>query len=374
MKKQNRNEEAFFALLRAGLWEQSVNLSTYYPLDFSSILALAEEQSVVGIVAAGLEYVEDKKLKKQEVMPFIGQALHLEQRNLAMNDFIRALTERMREEGIYALLVKGQGIAQCYSRPLWRSSGDIDFLLDKKNYYKAGAFFDLIATRISSDTKKNNDRLNREYSVDGWTVELHGTLHANLSRRMDRVIDIIQDDVFSLGEVRSWRNETTDIFLPSANNDIIFVFSHILQHFFLGGVGFRQLCDLCRLLWTYKNCIDRDLLRIRLTKMKIMSEWMAFSTVLVRYLGMPETAVPLYGDLKEKKADLLVSIMMQTGNFGRNNDYSYFQKYPRLFRKLITFTRQFRYSLELSSVFPVDAPRFLLRFVFDGTLSAFAKE
>ena len=60
-----------------------------------------------------------------------------------------------------------------------------------------------------------------------------------------------------------------------------------LQHFFVGGVGLRQICDWCRLLWTYRERIDRDLLLRRLQEMWIVSEWKAFGAFAVEYLGLP---------------------------------------------------------------------------------------
>ena len=53
------NQDAFFALLRAGLWEKEVQLSPSDIIDFSEVYRLAEEQSVIGLVATGLEHVKD---------------------------------------------------------------------------------------------------------------------------------------------------------------------------------------------------------------------------------------------------------------------------------------------------------------------------
>lgn len=77
--------------------------------------------------------MQDVKVPKEILLQFIGQSLQLEQRNQAMNIFIAEIVDKMRIEGIYTLLVKGQGIAQCYERPLWRASGDVDLLLSQDN-------------------------------------------------------------------------------------------------------------------------------------------------------------------------------------------------------------------------------------------------
>ncbi len=59
----------------------------------------------------------------------IGEVQMTEQGNIAMNKFIEKLVGKMQEKGIYTLLVKGQGIVQCYERPLWRQSGDVGLML-----------------------------------------------------------------------------------------------------------------------------------------------------------------------------------------------------------------------------------------------------
>lgn len=82
---------------------------------------LAEEQSVVGLVSAGIEHIVDVRVPQEVALTFAGSALQLEQRNKAMNQFIGVLIEKLRAADIYTLLVKGQGVAQCYERPLWRA-------------------------------------------------------------------------------------------------------------------------------------------------------------------------------------------------------------------------------------------------------------
>ena len=49
----NNNQQAFFELLRAGLWEKAARLSAFDSVDYERVNRLAQEQSVVGLVAAG---------------------------------------------------------------------------------------------------------------------------------------------------------------------------------------------------------------------------------------------------------------------------------------------------------------------------------
>lgn len=257
----------FFTLVRAGLWEKDVKLSQFECVDLSEIYRLAEEQSVVGLVAAGLDHIVDVKLPKEDILQFVGQALQLEQRNNAMNDFIAILIDKMRKADIYALLVKGQGVAQCYERPLWRANGDVDFLLSDSNFEKAKAFLTPLASSVEIQGGPH-----QELTINNWIVELHGNLFCGLSAKIDRIIDDVQYAIFCGGSVRSWMNGTTQVFLPSPDNDVILIFTHFLKHFYKGGLGLRQICDWCRLLWTYRDSLNHGLLETRIRKMGLMTE------------------------------------------------------------------------------------------------------
>lgn len=349
----DNNQKVFFELLKAGLWEKDVRLSPYKDIDYSVILKLAEEQSVVGIVAASLEHVVNVKVPQVWALQFAGQTIQLEQRNKAMNAFIAKLIKRLRNEDIYTLLVKGQGIAQCYERPLWRACGDVDLLLSKDNYQKTKVALLPLATNVNEDIHIQH----LEMTIDNWPVELHGTLRGGLWKELDKVIDSCQHSVFYEGHVRSWLNSHTQIFMPRADEDVLLVFAHILQHFFKGGIGLRQICDWCRLLYTNKNLLNINLLGMRIKKAGIMSEWNAFATLAVEYLGMPMEIMPFYsGSSRWKhKATRVLNFIMETGNFGHNRDESYKKKYSVVIRLMISFWRRIKDTYKQFRIFPLDA-------------------
>lgn len=366
--KQDNNIKVFFVLLRSGLWGHKVNLSQYDPVDLHSVQALAEEQSVVGLVAAGLEHIVDRKPAKQEVLQYVGQTLQLEQKNTAMNEFIQEIIGNLNSKGIYLILLKGQGIAQCYERPLWRACGDVDFLLSEANYEEAKKFFVPIASSVEPEGKYKQ---HLAMTVDPWVVELHGSLRCGLSSRVDKGLDEIKKGIFG-GDVRVWRNGDTDVILPSVESDAVYLFTHILGHFYKGGIGIRQVCDWCRLLWTYRDSLDRESLESRITKMGLISEWKAFGAFAVEYLGMPSEAMPMYSadDKWKRKADKICSFILEVGNFGHNRDSSYFNKYPFIIRKAISLCRRSRDFVHHLGLFPLDTLKFFPSIVLHGLQAA----
>lgn len=382
----DNNQRAFFELLKAGLWGdqrsvQEFNVQEFKGVDWERVYQLAQEQSIQGVVLRGIEELRAKGLElsvpRVLLLQWIGEVRVIEQQNKDMNAFVAELFGQLREAGVNAVLVKGQGIALCYEKPLWRSSGDVDLLLTEENYEKAKKTLIPLASSVEHEYTHFK---HQGMVIDGWVVELHGTLHSRLSKRIDSVVDEVQKDCFFSGNVRSEefkssKGSSVQVFLPSPDNDVIFVFTHILHHFFIDGIGLRQICDWCRLLWTFRDSLNHRLLESRIRKMGLMSEWKAFAAFAIEYLGMPQEAMPLY-DVRwmrddvgwKKKAERIMEFIMMSGNFGHNiewkrSDVFVWNKTLALWSKLKNFCRQ-------AKVFPMDSFRFFFHFVGDGLYAA----
>ena len=372
MKEQNNTIKAFFALLQAGLWGNDVELRNYGTTYFAGILRLAEEQSVVGLVAAGLEHVKDVKVPHEWTLQFIGQTLQIEQQNKAMNAFIAELVEKMREAGIYTLLVKGQGVAQCYEKPLWRSSGDVDLFLSDENYEKVKGFLMPSALTVEKEYVREK---HLGMTIDGWVVELHGHLYSGLSSKIERELDDVQKDTFYGGNVRSWMNGNTQVFLLKAENDVFYVFTHIIQHFYKEGVGLRQICDWCRLLYRHRGELDLQVLESRIRRAGLMSEWKAFGAYAVDKLGMSIETIPFYSDASywKRKAERINRFILNVGNMGHSREKSY-GNYPYVMRKCFSAMRRFGDLINHSMIFPLDSLRFSFSILYNGFSSALRGE
>lgn len=366
----DNNQQAFFALVQAGLWEQDVRLAPFEKIDFNKIYRLAEEQSVVGLVAAGLEHVVDIKALKETVLQFVGTTLQLEQQNIAMNKFIVVVLDKMKVAGIDSVLIKGQGVAQCYERPQWRAPGDVDLLLNDENYEKGKALLDGI-----SETKPKEYGFNKEYqaTIGGWCLELHGSLRCGLSASLNKGVDEIRDDICDRHYIRIWETDGVKIPLPEENHDALLIFTHFIKHFYKGELGIRQICDWCRLLWTYRKTMETSFLEKKIKQMGLRSQWIGFAAFAVDYLGMPSEVMPLYSTDKKwsRKADSICAFVLEVGNFGHNNDGSYYVKYPLLIRKAISMWKRVSTLLRHATIFPLHTFRFLPHVIYIGLKATF---
>ena len=372
----DKNTNVFLSLLRAGLFSVhgegfKVNESLFRDVEWEKVYQLAQEQSVQGIVLQGLEELRDKNLELRVpqtlLLQWIGEVQVIEQRNKAMNLFIAELFERLRKNGIYALLVKGQGVAQSYEKPLWRTSGDVDLLLSDENYKKAKELFvPLGEVTESEDVAKKHLAL----KINGFEVELHGKMPFGISCRADDVVDEMLEDSLLKGRVSKWSVDEYDVFMPNPDNHIIIVFTHFLRHFFIEGVGLRQICDWCRLLYTYRDTLNYGLLEQRIKRAGLTSEWKAFGALAIKYLGFPKDSMPLLDvrskkeDVRwRKKADRLMELVLESGNFGHNKDLSYRSRYSGMTYKIVAAWRRFLDFCRFAAIFPLDAPLFFVTYV-----------
>ncbi len=372
MRKKHATD-AFFALVQSGLWETDAQMASFGKIDFGEILRIAKEQLVVGLVAAGVEHIIDVKVPQVSALNVAGEVLQIEQRNKAMNLFVASVIEKMRAAGIYTLLVKGQGVAQSYKRPLWRACGDVDFFLSDEDYEKAKNFLVPYASEVEIEFKGSK---HLGLTIDGWEVELHGSLRVGMPSKINRVLDDIKADTFRSGNVRSWMNGQTQVFMLGRENDVVYVFVHFFNHFYKGGIGLRQICDWCRLLYTFRDSLNLELLESRIKEMGLIGEWKAFGAFAVEYLGMPIDAMPLLetndgidANLK-RKAELIKDFVMEVGNFGHNRDNSYFQKQSYFVQKCISAWRRVKDLCRHARIFPANSLRFFFGIMWNGVVSA----
>ena len=383
----DNSKRVFFELIKAGLFPVHgesviVHDSLFKDVDWEKIYKLAQEQSVQGLLLQGIEVLKanviEPSVPKVLLLQWIGEVQVIEQRNKEMNAFIAELIEKLRKNDIYALLVKGQGIAQCYEKPMWRCSGDVDLFLSYDNYQKAKTLLTPFASEVETEYKGFK---HLGMTIDGWVVELHGSLRVGLPQRINRVLDEIQADTFYGGNVRSWLNGQTQIFMLGKENDIVYVFVHFFNHFYKEGVGLRQICDWCRLMWTYRDSLNYGMLEQRIKRAGLVSEWKAFGALAIEYLGFPKDSMPLLDvrskkeDVRwRKKADRIMEFILKSGNMGHNRDMTHFSKYPYLIRKCVSMGRRVSDLINHARIFPLDSLRFFPRIMWNGVRSAMIGE
>jgi hypothetical protein len=343
------SEKFFFSLLRSGLWDRPVDYIPTSPIDWKEIYKIAVKQTVVPLIADGIDHFDGPKPEGAVQQAFINQVIQTERRNVQMNACVEKIFKLLSEHNIQAYLLKGQGVARAYLNPLHRQPGDIDLLLLGDNYQKAK---ELLIPLCHDVEKEITENLHVAMMLDDIEIELHGTIKTNTDKKLDSRAAFWMDRTVA-GSSPIWNSDGILVKLPSYNFDPIFIFLHFFHHYISGGLGLRQICDWTMYLIRYSQFIDRKQLEDDITFLKMKDAWNGFAALSVGYLGCPKDDISFYSAKYLSKADKVVDYVLYGGNFGKYGNARY-RNEPYLIRKAHSFLLKFKMSWAHITVFPKD--------------------
>lgn len=303
--------QAFFSLLRAGLWKKTPDF--YFLLDekqWEDLFHIARMQTVEGLVYDGLLLLPpDRFPPKPLLLKWTVLIDQMEKRNFHMNKCIEGINAWLTDEKIPPLLLKGQGVAACYEEPNHRMCGDIDLYFSSEDHFVKAK---TLLTQRKINFAYGHD-LSLEYNWKNIPVEYH-------TRLVDIHNPFVTDYLYELEQNEKSRMIQMDfgsqrVQLPSPLLTHLTVNTHILKHSLSFGIGLRQLCDSARIAYTFCDRINGDALKAIYKKLGIY-RWMdLLNQLLVNFLGTPEECLPFVPD-KKTDVNWMMDEILATGNFG----------------------------------------------------------
>ena len=307
--------EQCFALLRCGLWGGTANPSDFpESTDWKAIYRFAKQQTVEAILYDGLSTLPSHLYPESSLLrQWYTYVVKIEQSHKLVNQRLTEVVAHLQTEGIQPVLLKGQGIAQNYLTPNHRHCGDIDLYIGKKEHKrccKVIGNWDIGPTDFSQNKKHHS------FMFKGVNIELHRIAQHLENPLSNRRFQDWTERHLSAGNIRKWEIDGVELWLPPANFDALYIFSHLYRHFFQGGIGLRQFCDWVRYLHRFRHSINRQVLERDLTDFGLARVWRLFGPIAVEYLGLPEEEMPLYIPAYSKSAETIVGYILKDGNFG----------------------------------------------------------
>ena len=357
----NRAQTQFLELLRAGLWGVAADPENFKPgsVDWRAVLRIAKEQTMLAVVADGIETLPKELWPPKEVMMKLAMMrLKIEQTHVLLNSTIAQIVRALDAQGVPSVLLKGQGIAQNYRRPKSRTCGDIDLYTGHGGYQKA---FEIIEGLHEGQAHKEAAECEHHLhtSLNGVEVEIHrlaSFLHGKrMNANFQKWTQESMDALFGTDRLAVWDNGGTPVTLAPATYNAFFILHHAVRHMTTEGVGFRQICDWTMLLHKCQAQVDVELLGRKLKELYMERIWQEFGRLAVGFLGLPASELPLApADLTPgRKTHELLQHIFISGNFGRfdanGRDHS---QVPYLVRKWRSFTFQSRRLMKLFGLFP----------------------
>ena len=276
--------------------------------EWHGIYGVVMRQAVVGIAFAGIEKLPKELMPPQMLLfQWIGTAEQIKQQNKHVDAQTAKIWRQLKDDGLEAAILKGQGIATLYGLELGalRQSGDIDIWV-KGGYEKV---CDYVQQTIPTDDLAYH-RFHYDF-FDDTEVELHHrpTLMRNLldDRKLARWYNSFGADSFEYLEDKGFA-------VPPMEFNRVFILTHIYRHFLFEGIGLRQVIDYYFVLKANggkdKEEVAKILKELRLTRFAEAVMW-----ILHTQLGLEEQY--LICGINEKEGRFVLSEIEQTGNFGR---------------------------------------------------------
>lgn len=316
---QADHTEAFFTLLRAGLWNEAADNGRLFnpATDWNALLTLAGQQTVSGLVADAIFHLPKEQQPATDTLrKLTAQVAAITRRHALLNNRLVEVVGLLQAEGIHSVLLKGQGVATLYPHPTLRMCGDIDLYIGKANYPRACR---LLRKRNGEETPYTESEKHFHTTFGGVTVELH--------RIAEKLFNPWQDARFQRWSIKNLQESQTAIVLiegqeievPSACVNAVYVFNHLWHHFIAGGIGLRQLCDWVMVLHRFHEESDLAELKERLTSFGLWRAWRVFGCIAVKELGLPEAEFPFFDARLRPQADKALARILSEGNFGKYN-------------------------------------------------------
>lgn len=354
------------ALVRSSLWQQPAD-ETWFSnceADWRKLGQLALQQTV-GILAFEAAFalpscIRPPKEWLQRAFAFVEANRRT---HMIIDGCVAESVSKLRDEGIAAVLLKGQAYARAYPATYMRQYGDIDLYVGEDGYIPAYA-----AVR-KFGWKREERLLNMAKHYGCWLRGIRIELHRIAGRLQSRSADRRFQQWSRIQLNKSTRYIIIggeEVKVPDPVFDVVFVFMHLNLHFLNGGIGLRHVCDWTMLMHAHAKEIDPVELEQKLKEFQLLKAWKSFTPIAVDHLGLPEAECPFYSIEYKKKSDLILSMIMKEGNFGRANR----NHRPRPKSYMAGKFHSFRHhSRQLLTRFPIDPgtiTRTYLSYIYNG--------
>ena len=311
---------AIFLFLKYCLGKKIDINNVVVDINWQQLYTFASKQSLLGfcfygIERLGKEYSEElkrKPIERELLMTWMGAAQQIRRQNIKTNVVANKLYSMLREDELRCCILKGQGNALMYPNAYSRNPGDIDVWVnasrDQITEYAKKHF------EIGDDIRYHH----LETSLDGVPVELHffpGIMNnpiynARLQKWFKRNADLQCSNVVSLPD------GIGEIAIPTTAFNVIYQLTHLYHHFFDEGIGMRQIIDYYFVLNNDELLAIMDTLQRELKYLGLWKFAMTVMYVLHEALGLSEEK--MIAPMDEKRGKLLLSEIMDGGNFGKH--------------------------------------------------------
>ena len=249
--------------------------------------------------------IKDENIKK-ELVDCYYQTIAI---NFNKANMFETISQKLSENKIPHMPVKGWYIRTLYPVPELRTFGDIDILINKQDRQKTDEIF----TENGYSVKENWEPT-YSYDKGASRCEVHTELMDTDLGKGEQVITYFSD-AFETSE-----KDIGERFSPQKDLHLIYLFCHLAKHLYKGGAGIRMYMDIA--LFLKANCSTLDFEKIYEDSKKLHLDRF-FNIVFSACSEWFEIDLPFEtNDIKPDSLDALKKYTFGSDLFGKTRDKS----------------------------------------------------
>lgn len=230
-------------------------------------------------VELGLDLPELEDLKYE----WFGSVFTAEQDHFNISSVVRKLSDRLKDSGVKAMLVKGLSYASYYPIPEHRNFGDID-IFSPTSYESVNEALKPISEGFNLDYYRHS-----HCSVDGIKIENHRHL---CDIRGQKRWQLLEQEIARYAEETLAVEKEGGLYFPDSRLSILFFLYHAQNHFVFESISLRFLTDWAMILQKEKELLSSAWFSESIERFGLTKFAAVLTSLCVEHLGVEKEQLP----------------------------------------------------------------------------------
>ncbi|MBQ4572485.1 MAG: nucleotidyltransferase family protein [Clostridia bacterium] len=274
-------------------------LKVFYTFYFQNILP------VLAYMDKKWDIIKDEGIKRKLTDCYY-QTVAENFKKVAMFEF---MSQKLSENNIPHMPVKGWYLRTLYPVPELRTFGDIDILIRKQDREKADKIFIQNGYNV-----KENWEPTYSYYNDLSRCEVHTELMDSDLGKGEQVISFFSD------ALERAEKDTGERLSPQKDTHLIYLFCHLAKHLYKGGAGIRMYMDIALFIKANRDVLNFEKMYEDFKKLHLEQ---FFETVTLACCQWFQIELPFeINDVKSNSTEILKEYTFSADLFGKTRDKS----------------------------------------------------